>query len=218
MRINPFIFGFFVLVVFLGTILGFQSAGIWSISGKVSASGETVQPIASDLNSIKGWMTLEQISSAFSVPVPDILAQFELPADTAPETAIKDLETEVFSVTNLRTWLQSRIEPVEPANPPPAATEVFQTINTPAATATPPVEISATAPIATEHIVADKTITGKTTFQQLLDWGVPEETIQKIIGADLPALSTVIKDYVVGKGLEFSGIKTALQVEVDKTK
>jgi hypothetical protein len=34
----------------------------------------------------------------------------------------------------------------------------------------------------------------------------------------LPALSTVIKDYATGKGLEFSSMKAALQVEVDKTK
>ena len=40
MRINPFIFGVFVLVIFLGTILGFQAAGIWSVSGKISAGGE----------------------------------------------------------------------------------------------------------------------------------------------------------------------------------
>ena len=105
MRINPFLYGIFVLVVFLGTILGFQAAGVWSVSGKISSNGEAVQPIASDVNSIKGWMTLEQISMTFNVPVKDILKQFELPADTAPSTAIKDLETEVFSVTNLRTWL-----------------------------------------------------------------------------------------------------------------
>ncbi len=59
-------------------------------------------------------------------------------------------------------------------------------------------------PAATEHITAAKTMTGKTTFQELLDWGVPEEAIQQIIGGELPALSTVIKDYVTGKGLEFS--------------
>ncbi len=40
MRINPIIYGVLVLVVFFGIILGFQAAGIWSISGKVTASGE----------------------------------------------------------------------------------------------------------------------------------------------------------------------------------
>jgi hypothetical protein len=216
MRINPFLYGIFVLVVFLGTILGFQTAGVWSVSGKISSNGEAVQPIASDVNSIKGWMTLEQISMTFNVPVKDILKQFELPADTAPSTAIKDLETQVFSVTNLRNWLQNRTEPA------PALIETQ--VSTPQVTLSP-VETNAPAlveptltPAATEHITAAKTVTGKTTFQELLDWGVPEEAIQQIIGGKLPALSTVIKDYITGKGLEFSSMKAALQVEVDKTK
>jgi hypothetical protein len=75
-----------------------------------------------------------------------------------------------------------------------------------------------TTPLPTEHIATDKTVTGKTTFQELRDWGVPEEAIRQIIGGDLPALSTVIKDYVTQKGLEFALVKAALQAEVDKTK
>ncbi len=216
MRINPFVYGVFVLVVFLGTILGFQAAGVWSVSGKITSSGEAVLPVASDVNSIKGWMTLEQISTAFNVPVADILKQFELPADIAPSTAIKDLETDVFSVTNLRTWLQSRVEPASVVNETPIpAPQVTPEL---AATISPaPVDPTAT-PAATEQITADKLVTGKTTFQELLDWGVSEETIRQILGGDLPALSTVIKDYVTGNGLEFSSIKSALQAEVDKTK
>jgi hypothetical protein len=216
MRINPFLYGVFVLVVFLGTILGFQAVGIWSVSGKISSSGEAVQPVASDVNSIKGWMTLEQISTTFDAPVAEILKQFDLPSDTAPSTAIKDLETELFSVTNLRTWLQSRTKaaPILSETPVSAPLVMPALVNT----VVPPLVEPARPPTATEHVTADKTVTGKTTFQELLDWGVPEETIQQIIGSDLPALSTVIKDYVTGKGLEFPTIKAALQAEVDKTK
>jgi len=114
MRVNPFIYGAVVLVIFLGIILGFQKAGIWSISGKVTSGGEVVQPSAADVNTIKGWMTLEQVSTTFNVSVADILKQFELPADTPPSTAIKDLETDLFSVTELRNWLQSRLPPAQP--------------------------------------------------------------------------------------------------------
>ena len=216
MRINPLIYGVFVLVVFLGITLGFQAAGIWSVSGKITSSGESVQPISSDVNSIKGWMSLEQISTTFNVPVADILAQFSLPADTASSTAIKDLETELFSVTNLRTWLQSRTEPTAPVSDKPAlglqATPVL------VATTIPDLIELATTPVSTEHVPADLTLTGKTTFQELLDWGIPEETIQQIIGGDLPGLSTIVKDYVTGQGLEFSSIKAELQMEVDKIK
>jgi hypothetical protein len=110
MRINPIVYGVLVLVAFFGIILGFQSAGIWSTSGKVTTSGEAVQPSAADVNTIKGWMTLQQVSETFSAPVAEILSQFSLPADTPPSTAIKDLETDLFSLTNLRIWLQERMQ------------------------------------------------------------------------------------------------------------
>lgn len=109
MKIKPIVFALMVVVVFFGTILAFQGMGIWSVSGKVTGSGSAVQPSAGDVNTIKGWMTLEQVSTTFNVPVAEILAQFELPADTPPATPIKDLESDLFSVTNLRAWLESRI-------------------------------------------------------------------------------------------------------------
>jgi hypothetical protein len=216
MRINPVIFGVFVLVVFWGTVLGFQTAGLWSVSGKITSSGEAVEPVASDVNSVKGWMTLEQISTAFNVPVVDILTQFKLPVETDPSTALKDLETDIFSITSLRTWLQSRTETTVLENETPISTP--QTVSTPVETITIiPDELTPTT-TAAEHVTYEKTVTGKTTFQELLDWGVPEEAIRQIIDGDLPVLSTAIKDYVTGKGLEFSSIKAVLQQEVDKTK
>jgi hypothetical protein len=105
MRINPFVYGVIVVALFLGVIYGFQGAGVWSTSGKVTGSGERVAPSASDVNSIKGWMTLEQVSTTFGVPVEEILSAFSLPADTPSSTALKDLESETFSVTALREWL-----------------------------------------------------------------------------------------------------------------
>jgi hypothetical protein len=107
MKIKPVVYGVLVLALFFGVILSFQAAGIWSVSGKVTSGGERVQPSAADVNSIKGWMTLEQISTTFNVPVSDIITQFDLPADTSSDTAIKDLESDSFSVTNLREWLQN---------------------------------------------------------------------------------------------------------------
>jgi hypothetical protein len=211
MRIPPILYGILVLAIFLGTILGFQAAGIWSVSGKTTSNGDTVQPLADDVNTIKGWMTLEQITTVYNVSLVDILTQFNLPVNTPASTAIKDLESGEFSVSNLRTWLQSRIQPAQPvdaATPYPQATETLAVM---------PTE-TASVPLPTEHVVADKTITGKTTFQDLLNWGVKEETIRLIIGGDLPSPDAVIKDYVTQQGMEFSSVKTALQAEVDKTK
>jgi hypothetical protein len=211
MRINPIVYGILVLTVFFGTILGFQAAGVWSISGKVTSGGNAVQPSAEDVNTIKGWMTLDQIATTYTVPLPELLQQFELPANTPPTTAIKDLESDLFSVTNLRTWLQAR-----GTLSSGTAHETPPTPAVPAPTSTPPAVIETAAP--TEHVAPVKTVTGKTTFQELLDWGVSKEAIQKVIGSELPEPSTVVKDYITGKGMEFPTIKAALQAEVDKVK
>ncbi len=211
MRINPVVYGIIVLAVFLGTIGIFQAAGFWSTSGKVTAEGEAVAPSVDDVETIKGWMTLDQITSTYDVSLPDLLQHFELPPDTPSTAAIKDLESELFSVTNLRAWLQELALPAEvpltESNPP---------VPESAATSKPLVAIAAT-PALTETVIVEKTINGKTTFQVLLDWGVSEDAIQKVIGGELPALSTSVKDFVTGKGLEFSAIKSQLQAEVVKT-
>ncbi len=108
MKINPFVYGIIVVIVFLGIIVSFQQAGVWSTSGQVSASGERVQPSAADTNTIKGWMTLEQVSITFNIPVTEILSAFDLPADTPASTALKDLESDRFDIPGLRTWLQEQ--------------------------------------------------------------------------------------------------------------
>ena len=70
----------------------------------------------------------------------------------------------------------------------------------------------------TEPATADKIVTGSTTFQQLLDWGVSQATIESIIGGSLPERSSAVKAYITQKGLEFMTYKQSLQKEVDKTK
>lgn len=183
----------------------------------MAADGQAIQPSAADVNTIKGWMTLEQVATTFKVPLAELLAQFDLPAETPATTAIKDLETDSFSVTNLRTWLQSR---QDGALSSPVTNEFSPIVPTatPEPVATQPVAVEPLTPTATVHTAPDKTITGKTTFQELLDWGVSKEAIQKVIDGNLPPGSTVIKDYITGKGLEFSLVKTTLQAEVDQVK
>ena len=231
MRINPFLFGVLVLGVFMGVIYGFRSAGVWSISGKVNAQGERIAPSTTDVESIKGWMTIGEIAEAYNIPLAELLAQFQLPAVTPAETAVKDLESETFSVSGLREWLQLRID--SGAQPQPVATQV--PVIEPSAleqitpTALPPVTDSSTTTeqpqaqpgagsgiAGEEHTPPEQRVNARTTFQDLLDWGVSAEAIQQIIGGELPTPGTVVKDYVTSKGEEFSSVKNALQAEVDK--
>jgi hypothetical protein len=108
MKINPFVYGLIVLGAFMGIILGAQQVGWWSTYGKIDGSGQALQPSAADVNSIKGWMTLEQVSAGFQVPVAEILSAFDLPADMPASTPLKDLESDTFDIPALRTWLSEQ--------------------------------------------------------------------------------------------------------------
>lgn len=61
-------------------------------------------------------------------------------------------------------------------------------------------------------------IKGKTTFGDLITWGVPKGMIETIIGATMPDPAMKVKDYASANGLDFETIKIALQAEVDKVK
>jgi hypothetical protein len=74
-----------------------------------------------------------------------------------------------------------------------------------------PLESQVTSEASTEHIAPDKTVVGSTTFQDLIDWGVTQADIEAVLGSSLPSLSTVIKDFVISQGLEFSTYKIELQ-------
>jgi len=64
----------------------------------------------------------------------------------------------------------------------------------------------------------DYTVKGKTIFGELIAWGVPQETIEQLIGAPMPDPAMTVKDYASANGLDFETLKPALQAEVDKVK
>ena len=108
MKLNPIIFGVLILVVFFGVIGVAQASGNWSVSGQVTGTGEKVELTEANPDDVKGWMAIGDIATTFDISLAEMLETFELPADTPASTPIKDLETETFSTTNLRTWLTER--------------------------------------------------------------------------------------------------------------
>ena len=61
-------------------------------------------------------------------------------------------------------------------------------------------------------------IKGKTTFGELVTWGVSQETIEGIVGMSMPDPAMSVKDFASANGLDFEALKPALQAEVDKVK
>ena len=112
-QVNLYIYAALILVLFLGTIESAKLAGVWSSSGRVTASGEAVQITGADPAEVKGWMTIKDVMTAYHVPKETFYEQFTLPADLPETTALKDIEPIVpdFSVTTLREWLAARAAP-----------------------------------------------------------------------------------------------------------
>ena len=152
-----------------------------------------------------------------------------LPYDlsAAEETYLYPEAAEILKTQNKMTaeqaaFLVTHIVPEtagdsNPANAQPTATftpSEGQAVPTP----TPgDIQVPPTA-AATEHVTTDRKVTGSTTFQNVLDWGVSQAAIEKVLGANMPAAGMVIRTYATDKGLEFSTLKTKLQAEVDKIK
>ena len=67
----------------------------------------------------------------------------------------------------------------------------------------------------TTHDEGAAIVSGKTTFYELLDWGVTEEQIETVIGAEMPGTALLVRDYCTQNGLQFGQIKGELQVFVD---
>lgn len=109
MKLNPIVFGVLALAIFMGTIMTAQATGNWSISGKVTSSGEKVAATGANPDEIKGWMTLGEISAAYKIPVEEIVKELALPADTDGKKQVKELESEKFSTTKLKDWLKQRM-------------------------------------------------------------------------------------------------------------
>ena len=109
MKVNPYLYGVLVLVLFFGVIGVAKATGNWSVSGKISTSGEKVMPTGTNPDEIKGWMTLADVSKAYKIPLVEIIAQFNLPADTPETRQVKELESDTFSTTNLRNWVKAKM-------------------------------------------------------------------------------------------------------------
>jgi len=129
MRVKPIVFGALVIAIFFGTIGASMAAGAWQSTGRNSMTGvgggegpgsggtSGSQRVAGSgvgsgdgagAASVKGWMAIGDVADAAGVDVAEILAAFDLPADTQPSTPLKDLESDAFSVSALRTWLAER--------------------------------------------------------------------------------------------------------------
>ncbi len=109
--LNLYAYVVIALLVFVSAVPIAQAANFWSVSGKLTGTGEKVTATGLDPAEIKGWMKISEVLTAYKVSQTDFYAAFGLPADMPLDTPLNTIEKSVtgFSVTNVRTWLSERL-------------------------------------------------------------------------------------------------------------
>lgn len=196
---------------------------------------------------IRGSYTFGDVENNFGVPATSLAQAFGISTGDPSSFGVKDLEStyagQEFEIGTASVRLFVALytglpyEIVEEVYLPKRAVEMLKSHSTlsaeqiayiethvvslePSSTAaSEPEPASVSAP--EEHSEAESTerlLKGKTTFQEVLDWGVSQEVIETIIGGSMPNPLTKVKDYCTEKGLSFEEIKAVIQAEIDKAK
>lgn len=108
--LHPVVYLLLGLGVLFGTIEGSKAIGFWTTSGRVTGTGEAVVLSGNDPLEIKGWMTLDQIATAYRVPLDGLKEGAGIPAAVPGSTELKQIEKLApgFSPQAVRDWLQAR--------------------------------------------------------------------------------------------------------------
>lgn len=138
MRVNKYLMPAVALVVLLGTVAIAQATDNFVTSGKGMVDLANLAP-----EDIKGWMTWQDISEGFAIPLEDLYALLNVPADIPPSTAIKDMETllEGFETSDVREALAAYLgvpSTAEGEAAPPSSAEQATAIPTPISTSAAP--------------------------------------------------------------------------------
>ena len=137
-----------------------------------------------------------------------------------PSSAIAVLRENGKAETSLIEAAAAKaFDPLAAASPAPVTTVKAVTPATPVTTVMPVMPVTPVTTVTTvkaesaavEHVAAPGTITGKTTFKELKDWGLDEEKIKTATGGKIGPDSSVIKDWAAANGLTFSELKVKLQ-------
>jgi hypothetical protein len=143
---------------------------------------------------------------AFYLGLPfDLSGDIYLPETAAVLLRQRSLSSEQAAYLDAHTVPNPAGE-TEPARPTPQSA--------PVETVQPTPQSDGTHSGSTERMVK-----GKTTFAELLEWGVSSAAIENVLGMPMPpAPGMTVKDFCNQNGLSFETIKPAMQLEVDRAK
>ena len=236
-----------VFVLLFGGIAFSSYMGWWATESTKVPATFTEGEFAGMANpaDIRGSYTFGDVANSFDVS-PEVLAQaFDITEEDPASFAVKDLETiylesgsEIgtasvrlfvayyaglpFDTTGQEIYMPQSGTDILLAKgnltPEQIAYLEKYTVSASAPTPAPAAETTPPPAVSTSETSEDFTVKGKTTFGELISWGVPQEIIEGLIGAPMPDPAMKVKDYAAANGLDFETLRPALQAEVDKVK
>lgn len=238
MKLKSASVGLLVIIVMFGGILAAGGLNLWqTTSSKVPATFKTGEWAGQyDPQDIRGSYTFADVAKYFALPV-DVLADgFGVSRNEAADFQIKNLESmyealkeqgmEVgtSSVRLFVAWYRGLpfTDTELPWLPQPAA-ELLRKQASLSSTQLHHLETHSVdlqeeteAPAGGDiHTAVGESIKGKTTFRELLGWGLSQDAIEEALGRKMPPTQTVIRDFCTQNELTFSTVKAELQKKID---
>lgn len=132
MKLNPIAYGALAVLLFAAPVAGAIATGAWQTTGGPGMGagggggqgggqagsgiegagggqgGGFVLPDDPDVMDVRGRTSIGDVAAAWDIPLTEVLAAFDLPADTPAASQLRELESDTFSVAALREWLAAR--------------------------------------------------------------------------------------------------------------
>ena len=236
-HIAPIVLAFFII-----GIGGTMFLNLWSTEMKKEPARYQTGEFEGeyDPSDIRGSYTFEDINKAFNIPVEDLAKAFGF-ADAPDPNIIKAkdlegtygaLEQGELGTDSIRLFVAFYkglpFAPGEETLITGSAVSILKSKKsltgeqksilkdrTISLSELKPIESEEALQAATEHEATEKfVIKGKTTFQELLDFGITRKEIEKILGMPIGRSGEALRDYAMNNGVEFSEFKPALEALV----
>ncbi len=230
-----------IVVLMFGGIFFSDAMGWWQTKNSRQAGriGQGQFAGQADPADIRGSYTFGDVQTNFEVPVGVLAQAFGLAEENAASLRLNSLET-LYATSPYEVGTESvkmfvafyrglPYELTEDVYLPESAATVLETRNLSAerqaylATHTvPSLEGAVSVPLVPaegegEHDSStERVIRGRTTFGELLQWGLSQAQIDAVLGVEMPSNpAVVIRDYCTEKGISYGQVKAALQALLD---
>lgn len=245
MKLNSKALGVVLLVVFFGGIALSIGLGTWQTKSSKQPTRFRGGDAAGEYNpaDIRGSYTFGDVSELFEVPLEDLIRAFDLEdEENAPDLRVSMLEERyaglveegevgTSSVRLFVAWYKGL--PYTPSGDEyllmPSARilksvatltdEQITYLESHSLTPSSGQSGSGQGPAEGEEDHEppdDQVVRGKTTFRDLLEWGLTEERIESVLGLEMPQPLLTVRDFCVDNGLPFGEIKVELQTLIDE--